>query len=67
MAQAESDGSPLLARLAFLFRAVVSVVWRAVILLVVATVTFYPFTNYYATAYAGLELYKKPGPRYRIS
>ena len=27
--QVESDGSPLLARLAFLFRAVVAVIWRA--------------------------------------
>ena len=56
--QAESDGSPLLARLAFLFRAVVAVIWRAVILVGVATVTFYPFTKYYATAYAGVEMYK---------
>ena len=29
------------------------------ILLGVATVAFYPFTKYYATAYAGLELYKE--------
>ena len=57
--QVESDGSPLLARLAFLFRAVVTVIWRAVILLGVAAVTFYPFTKYYATAYAGLEMYNE--------
>ena len=53
------DDSPLLARLAFLFRAVVAVIWRTVILLGVATVTFYPFTKYYATAYAGVEMYKE--------
>ena len=29
------------------------------ILLGVATVTFYPFTKYYATAYAGVEMYKE--------
>ena len=57
--QAESTGSPLLTRLAFLFRAAVAVIWRAVILLGVATVTFYPFTKYYATAYAGVEMYKE--------
>ena len=57
--QAGPDGSPLLARLAFLFRAAVAVIWRAVILVGVATVTFYPFTKYYATAYAGLEMYKE--------
>ena len=34
-------------------------IWRAVILLGVATVTFYPFTKYYATAYAGVEMYKE--------
>ncbi len=41
--------------LAFLFRAVVAVLWRGLLLLLVATLTFYPFTKYYATAYAGLE------------
>jgi YYY domain-containing protein len=53
-----ADAAPLLARLDFLFRAAVSVIWRAVIMVGVATVTFYPFTKYYATAYAGLEMYK---------
>ena len=57
--QVVPDDSPLLARLAFLFRAAVAVIWRAVILLGVATVTFYPFTKYYATAYAGVEMYKE--------
>ncbi len=56
--EVSADESPLLARLAFLFRAVVAVIWRAVILVGVATVTFYPFTKYYATAYAGVEMYK---------
>ena len=37
----------------------VAVVWRALILVGVASVTFYPFTKYYATAYAGLEMYKE--------
>ncbi len=54
-----ADGSPLQERLAFLFRAAVSVIWRALILVGVASVTFYPFTKYYATAYAGLEMYKE--------
>jgi YYY domain-containing protein len=53
------DGSPLQARLAFLFRAVVSVIWRALILVGVASVAFYPYTKYYATAYAGIEKYKE--------
>jgi uncharacterized membrane protein len=44
-------------RLAFLFRAAVSVLWRTVILAAVATLTFYPYTKYYATAYAGLQLW----------
>jgi YYY domain-containing protein len=42
-------------RLAFLFRAAVAVIWRTVILVLVASVTFYPYTKYYATAYAGLQ------------
>lgn len=42
-------------RLAFVFRAAVAVLWRAIVLLVVATVTFYPYTKNYATAYAGLQ------------
>ena len=53
--QVSADGSPLQERLAFLFRAAVAVVWRALILVGVASVTFYPFTKYYATAYAGLR------------
>lgn len=42
-------------RLAFVFRSVVAVLWRAILLLLVATVTFYPYTQNYATAYAGLQ------------
>ncbi len=45
------------ARLAFAFRAVVSVLWRALVLVVAATLVFYPYTKYYASAYAGLQLY----------
>ncbi|MCX6031139.1 MAG: DUF2298 domain-containing protein, partial [Chloroflexi bacterium] len=45
------------ARLAFIFRAVVSVVWRVLILVAVATLTFYPYTKNYATAYAGLQFW----------
>ena len=44
-------------RLAFLLRAVVSVLWRMLILVAVAVICFYPFTRYYATAYAGLQLW----------
>ncbi len=55
--QVSAAGSPLQERLAFLFRAAVAVIWRALILVAVASVTFYPFTKYYATAYAGLEMY----------
>jgi YYY domain-containing protein len=40
---------------AYLFRAGVSVLWRAAIVLVVATVLFFPYGRYYATAYAGLQ------------
>ena len=47
------------ARLAFIFRAVVSVLWRVVVLLAVATILFYPYTRYYASAYAGLQLYNE--------
>ena len=57
--QVGPQSSPLQERLAFIFRGTVSVIWRAVILLGVATVTFYPFTKYYATAYAGVEMYKE--------
>ncbi len=44
-------------RLVFLFRAAVAVIWRTVILMGVASLTAYPFTKYYATAYAGLQRY----------
>lgn len=44
--------------LAFGVRAVASVLWRLVIVVAVGSVAFYPFTSNYATAYAGLELYK---------
>ncbi len=57
--EVDADGSPLQARLAFVFRAVVSVIWRALILVGVASVMFYPYTKYYATAYAGIEMYKE--------
>ncbi len=46
-------------RLAFLFRAAVSVVWRTGIMLAVATVTFVPYTQHYATAYGGLQSWKE--------
>jgi YYY domain-containing protein len=42
-------------RLAFLFRAAVAVLWRTVILVITASLLFYPYTRYYATAYAGLQ------------
>ena len=45
-------------RLAFLFRAAVAVLWRTVILVAVASLTFYPYTKYYATQYAGLQRWK---------
>jgi YYY domain-containing protein len=44
-------------RLAFLFRGLVAVIWRMVIIFGVASLTFYPFTRSYATAYAGLQLW----------
>jgi YYY domain-containing protein len=47
------------ARLAFLFRSGVAVLWRAVILTAVAIVTFYPYSRYYATAYAGLQAWNE--------
>lgn len=46
-------------RLAFLFRAAVSVVWRAGIMLAAATVAFLPYTRRYATAYGGLQPWKE--------
>jgi YYY domain-containing protein len=42
-------------RLAFIFRGVVGVIWRMIILVGVATLAFYPYTKTYATAYAGLQ------------
>jgi YYY domain-containing protein len=46
-------------RLAFLFRSAVAVLWRTAILLFTASLLFYPYTKYYATAYAGLQRYKE--------
>ncbi len=45
--------------LGFLFRAAVSVVWRVALLVVIASVAFYPYTSHYATAYAGLQLWNE--------
>jgi len=45
--------------LGFLFRAAVSVVWRVALLVAIASVTFYPYTSHYATAYAGLQLWNE--------
>jgi YYY domain-containing protein len=47
------------ARLAFLLRAAVAVIWRMVILVAVSSLAFYPYTRYYATAYAGLQLWRE--------
>jgi YYY domain-containing protein len=44
-------------RLSFLLRAAVAVLWRTAILVFTASVLFYPFAKYYATAYAGLQRY----------
>ena len=44
-------------RLAFLFRAAVAVLWRTMILVFTASLLFYPYTKFYATAYAGLQRY----------
>ena len=57
LASARPDG--IQAWLAFVLAAGVSVLWRFAILFVVGAVSFYPFTSHYATAYAGLELYKE--------
>jgi YYY domain-containing protein len=46
-------------RLAFLFRSAIAVLWRTGILVFVASLLFYPYTKYYATAYAGLQRYKE--------
>jgi YYY domain-containing protein len=45
--------------LAFLFRAAVALIWRLIILVAVSSLAFYPFTKYYATAYAGVELWNE--------
>ena len=45
--------------LAFVLRSGASVLWRFVVLFAVGAIAFYPFTSNYATAYAGLELYKE--------
>jgi YYY domain-containing protein len=50
-------------RLAFLFRSAVAVLWRTAILVFVASLVFYPYTRYYATAYAGLQRYKEATTR----
>ncbi|MEJ5200059.1 MAG: DUF2298 domain-containing protein, partial [Anaerolineae bacterium] len=47
-------------RLAFLLRAAVAVIWRMLIVVVVSSLTFYPYTRYYATAYAGLQPWTGP-------
>jgi YYY domain-containing protein len=46
-------------RLAFLFRGAVAVLWRTIILVFAASLLFYPYARYYATAYAGLQRYKE--------
>ena len=46
-------------RLAFLFRSAVAVLWRLIILVAVGSLAFYPYTKYYATAYAGLQLWQE--------
>ena len=56
-------GSRLQARLAFIFRSLVAVLFRAAILLVVATVLFYPYTQHYATAYGGLQMWNEAKTR----
>ena len=48
------------ARLAFLFRAAVSILWRLMIMVGVASITFYAYAKSYATAYAGLEPWDGP-------
>ncbi len=46
-------------RLGFLLRAAVAVLWRLIVVVVVSSLTFYPYTRYYATAYAGLQLWQE--------
>lgn len=59
MAAALKLGTADLAQqIAFGFRAVVSAVWRIVVVFVVAALTFYPYTRYYATAYSGLQMWQ---------
>jgi len=53
----DATGSLLEERLGFLFRAVVSVLWRAIIMVLVTTLAFYPYTKHYATAYGGLQMW----------
>ena len=55
--------SVLDARLAFLFRAGVSVLWRVLIIVAAASIAFYPYTSHYATAYAGLQSWKEAKTR----
>ena len=52
------SGSALDERLILWFRSLISVGWRAMIVVAVSSLAFYPFTKYYATAYAGLQLWK---------
>ncbi len=57
-AQLRLADADLAQMIAFGFRALVAVLWRTVVVFVVATITFYPYTRYYATAYTGLEIWK---------
>ncbi|HEX9115446.1 MAG TPA: DUF2298 domain-containing protein, partial [Anaerolineae bacterium] len=50
--------SPRQAMLAFLFRGLVAVVCRLLVVIAVASISFYPFTRTYATAYTGLQPWK---------
>ncbi len=45
-------------QLAFLLRAAVAVLWRLIVVVVVSSLTFYPYTRYYATAYAGVQVWR---------
>jgi YYY domain-containing protein len=56
---AESRPDGLQEWLAFILRSVVSVAWRFIILFAVGSVAFYPYTSNYASAYAGLEMYRE--------
>lgn len=58
MARALVDAA-LTEQAAFWFRAAVAVIWRAVVVFAIATISFYPFTSQYATAYGGLQLWKE--------